>query len=44
MTGLLEILANPVFSGVRLVGELLVAILIPALIDRHARRSSRVLK
>jgi hypothetical protein len=33
-----------VLSGLRLVGELLVATLIPALIDRHARRSNRVLK
>ncbi len=39
-----EILANPVISGIRLVAELLVATLTPALIDRHARHSSRVLK
>jgi hypothetical protein len=31
-------------SGLRLVGELLVVTLLPALIDGHARRSSRVLK
>jgi hypothetical protein len=39
-----RILASPIVSGLRLIGELLVAILVPALIDRHARRSSRVLK
>ena len=39
-----EVLANPIISGIRLIAELLVATLTPALIDRHARRSSRVLK
>jgi hypothetical protein len=39
-----KILANPILSGLRLIGELLVAILTPALIDRYARRSSRILK
>jgi hypothetical protein len=43
-TGLPNILANPILSGMRLIGELLVATLTPALIDRHARRSSRILK
>jgi hypothetical protein len=43
-TGFSKILANPILSGMRLIGELLVAILTPALIDRHARRSSRILK
>jgi hypothetical protein len=44
VTDFSKILANPILSGIRLIGELLVAILTPALIDRHARRSSRVLK
>jgi hypothetical protein len=39
-----EVFANPVFRALRLFGELVVVILTPALIDRHARRSSRILK
>jgi hypothetical protein len=43
-TDLWAFLTSPIVGAIRLVGELLVAILTPALIDRHARRSSRVLK
>jgi hypothetical protein len=43
-TDLWAFLTSPIVGAIRLGGELLVAILTPALIDRHARRSSRVLK